>query len=62
MGNLVFWTKDMVYPYTHKFLLWDDIKDCFTGFARIIEFKCQAKDINGLPDPTVIGAEKFNWL
>jgi hypothetical protein len=59
LGDLNFWTKDMIYPYTHKFLHWDDIKDCFTGFARIIEFKCFSKDINGEFDPTVFGANKL---
>jgi hypothetical protein len=60
--KITYWTKDMVYPFSHKFVLWDDIKEYFTGFARIIEFKCMAKGIDGYPDPTIENADRHNWI
>ena len=60
--KITYWTKDMVYPFSHKFVLWDDIKEHFTGFARIIEFKCMAKGIDGYPDPTIENADRHNWI
>ena len=60
--DITFWNKDMLYPFTHKFLLYDDIQDSLTGFARIIEFRCFKEGMDGLADPSQDGAFLLNWI
>lgn len=60
--NITFWNKDMLYPYTNKFLLLDDIKDSLTGFARIIEFRCFNAGMDGKADPSLDGSVRHNWI
>ena len=50
--RISYWHKDMLYPYTHKFILYDDIKESLTGFMRVIEFRCFQTDSEGLADPS----------
>jgi len=52
----------MLYPYKNKFILWDDIKDSLTGFARVIEFRCFRNGNDKQADPTYEGAFRENWL
>ena len=52
----------MIPPSTHKFVLFDEIKDCLTGFVRIIDFRCFKLDSEGYADPTVEDANLFNGL
>lgn len=52
----------MIPPFAHKFVLFDEIKDCLTGFVRIIDFRCFKLDYEGNADPTVDGAKMFNGL
>ena len=33
----------MLPPYENKFVLYQDIADCITGFVRMIEFRCFAE-------------------
>jgi hypothetical protein len=61
-NNITYWHKDMLYPFKHKFILYDDIKDSLTGFMRVIEFRCFKADHDGLPDPSQEGSEKHNWI
>ena len=35
-----YWHKEMLYPYTRRFLLWDDLKQHLTGICRMIEYRC----------------------
>jgi hypothetical protein len=51
----------MLYPYTHQFILYDDIKDSLTGFGRFMYYRCLAKNRLGDYDPT-FDAEKQNWI
>ena len=59
-----YWTRHLIYPYTHKFVLYSDIVDCLTGVVRMIEFRCFNQsgvsadtDLSlGSPDPTIEGA------
>ena len=52
----------MLYPFTNKFHLFDEIKDALTGFARIIEFRCFKAGMDGLADPSQDGAYMHNWI
>ena len=60
----------MIYPYTHKFLLYADIVECITGVVRMIEFRCfnqsgisEDTDLSlGSPDPTIEGAHRINLV
>ena len=52
----------MMAPFTHKFVLFDDIKDCLTGFVRMIEFRCVKLDEEGYPDPSLDSANSYNGL
>ena len=60
--NIDDWSKEMITPFTHKFVLYDDIKDCLTGFVRIIEFRCAKRDNDGFPDPTIDDAKAYNSI
>ena len=51
-----------MYPYKNKFILWEDIKDSLTGFARVIEFRCFRNGNDKQADPTYEGAYRENWL
>lgn len=57
-----YWHKEMIYPFTRKFLLYDDIKESLTGYARIVSFRCFFTGTDGLPDPTADNVEKYNWI
>ena len=56
------WAAEMIPPFTHKFVLFDEIKDCLTGFVRIIDFRCLKLDDEGNVDPTLNGAKIYNGL
>ena len=57
------WDKDMIYPYTRKFVLFDDIKDQLTGYVRMIEFRCLKNEgIDGYPDPSLPNSHYHNFL
>jgi hypothetical protein len=60
--DITFWNKDMLYPFTNKFHLFDEIKEALTGFARIIEFRCFKAGMDGLADPSQDGAYMHNWI
>ena len=59
--NLNNWQEQMVYPFTDKFVLWDEIRDSLTGYGRMIYYQTFTKDRSGQPDPTVISSQK-NWI
>ena len=52
----------MLYPYKHKFVLYDDIASALTGYGRFMYFRTFAVDRHGAPDPTIAGAESKNWI
>jgi len=52
----------MLYPFTNKFLLYDDIADALNGYARIIEFRCFKAGVDGLADPTWEVSKQYNWI
>lgn len=60
--NITFWHKEMLYPFDHKFILFDDIADCMTGYARIVEFRCFKTGHDGFADPSADGAYLQNWI
>jgi len=60
--NISFWHKEMLYPFEHKFIQYEDIADCLTGFARIIEFRCFKQGLDGFADPSMDGAYLYNWI
>jgi len=51
----------MLFPYTHQFVLFDDIRDSLTGFGRFMQYRCLGKNKFGDYDPT-FDAEKQNWI
>lgn len=51
----------MLYPYTHQFILFDDIKEVLTGFGRFTYYRCFSKNELGEFDPSFSDA-KGNWL
>ena len=73
-NGLHYWTKHMIYPYTRKFVAFDDIKHALNGIVRMIEFRSFAaasdkpQDImmgrrnNNQADPTIEGASSENWI
>ena len=67
----------MIYPYKHRFLLFNDIVEHLTGYVRMIEFRCFAGDCDfdiagpldandmvdhAGGDPTVENSEQENWI
>lgn len=60
--DISFWHKEMLYPFEHKFVLFEDIKDCLTGYARFIEFRCFQQGLDGFSDPSMDGAFQKNWI
>jgi len=64
--NLSNWQSQMLYPYIHKFLFFDDIKDSLTGYGRFIYYRAMCKvkspETNDVDfDPTHEG-NTMNWL
>jgi len=59
--NISNWQSQMLYPYTHQFVIFDDIKSALTGFGRMMSYRCLAKNKRGDFDPT-FDAEKLNWI
>mmetsp|Transcript_11178 Transcript_11178/g.18792 ORF Transcript_11178/g.18792 Transcript_11178/m.18792 type:complete len:192 (+) Transcript_11178:174-749(+) len=59
--NISNWQSQMLYPYTHNFVLFDDIKNSLNGFGRFIEFRCIVKNRLGQHDPT-FSSKKENWI
>mgnify|MGYP006100195373 FL=1 len=51
----------MLYPYTHQFILFDDIKEVLNGFGRMTYYRCFVKNALGEFDPSFSDA-KGNWL
>ena len=51
----------MLYPYKDKFMDYDTIRDCLTGYGRMIFYRAIDKDALGRPDPTVVSTRK-NWI
>ena len=60
--NITFWHKEMLYPFDHKFILFDDIADCMTGYGRFVEFRCFKMGNDGFADPSADGAYLKNWI
>ena len=60
--NITYWKKDMLYPFTQKFLCWEDIKQHLTGYVRIIEFRCFIAGLDGRADPTMENSKQYNWV
>lgn len=52
----------MIYPYDHKFLIFNDIKSALTGYGRMMFYRTFSKDRHGKPDPTVTDCENENWI
>ena len=42
----------MLYPFQHKFLLYEEIAESLTGLAKIIEFRCFKEAHDGEADPS----------
>ena len=55
--NISNWQSQMLFPYTHQFILFDDIRDSLTGFGRFMHYRCLGKNKFGDYDPT-FDAEK----
>lgn len=56
------WKAQMVYPYQHKFVLYDQIASALTGYGRFMYFRTFATDRHGAPDPTVSNSESEHWI
>jgi len=65
----------MCYPYTNKFVSFNDIAESMNGFVRIIEFRCFSHNgrdnrydygvqgqIGSQADPTIHAAHLQNWV
>ena len=52
----------MLYPYTHKFLLWDDIAPALNGYGRMMYFRSFSKCMKGSIDPTYPDSEENQWI
>ena len=55
------WQSQMLYPYTHQFVLYDDIRESLTGIGRFMQFRCYCKNNFGEYDPTH-DADISNWI
>ena len=56
------WKAQMIYPYDHKFVIYEDIKSALTGYGRMMFYRTFSKDRHGRPDPTVADCEDQNWI
>lgn len=59
VGN---WKSQMLYPYTHQFILFDEIKGALNGFGRFTYYRCFSKNEMGEYDPSFSTGSKENWL
>lgn len=48
------WQPQMLYPYKHKFLYWDDIKEALTGYGRFIYYRAVKKTVGKDKDGNAI--------
>ena len=56
------WKAQMLYPYTHKFLLWDDVAPALNGYGRMMYFRSFSKCLKGSVDPTVPDSAEQQWI
>lgn len=56
------WKAQMIYPYKHKFVLYEDIASALTGYGRFMYFRTFSLDHHGTPDPTIADSQKKNWI
>ena len=56
------WKQQMLYPYTHKFLLFEDIASALNGYGRFMYFRSFSKCQKGSVDPTVPNSEQDQWI
>lgn len=56
------WKAQMLYPYSHKFLLWDDIAPALSGYGRFMYFRSFSKCLKGSVDPTVPDSAGDQWI
>ena len=50
----------MLYPYKHKFLYFDEIKEALTGYGRFIYYRAmQKRNTTGEKKKNMIGVDTF---